>query len=537
MKDRIAMFELAEYEAARTNDEYPVLLAFIQLTFNDNLGNDPTEPLFMTNASGLFDLFLDNLPEEARQHYNCRACRNFVDRFGGLVRITKNGALVPLMWDRGVPSFFSRAIDAIRARIFGSRVTGVFIPEGKRLGTPVTGDWHHMHVELSRDRWHKDKLRTPYQVEAAKAEDHRLLCEAIDKYKLDDVKTAVNLLHSGSLYRGDKVKGAADWFLGVMNSVKNEKSRLARYNLLWRAAATAPTGFCHISGSMLGNLLDDVAAGMDFEKIKRRFEEKMDPLKYQRPHAAPTVGNIAEAEKIVEKLGVAASLKRRFARLEEIETIWKPTAIETPSSGVFGHLLPKKQNVPMVAKGSVMTWEKFNRTILPDARKIEFLTDHRGFCNYYSALITAVDQSAPPILQWDSEERRNPVSWYVYNFGSDAESWNLPNHSWVEVTGITLQPNLWQPGFEYHGKGVLFILKGCKDMRYKHSGLGLFPEVLKSELREIRSTIEAYSRAGMLEGYEEASACGVRLAGKNQKLTLRVTTDLGTTEYTIDRWD
>ena len=47
----------------------------------------------------------------------------------------------------------------------------------------------------------------------------------------------------------------------------------------------------------------------------------MDPLKYQRPQVTPGTGNVARAEEIVEKLGIATSLKRRFARLEELQTI------------------------------------------------------------------------------------------------------------------------------------------------------------------------------------------------------------------------
>lgn len=53
---------------------------------------------------------------------------------------------------------------------------------------------------------------------------------------------------------------------------------------------------------MIGTLLDDIASGMSFDSVSRRFAEKMHPLQYQRPQAAPSAGNIAQAEKIVEKL-------------------------------------------------------------------------------------------------------------------------------------------------------------------------------------------------------------------------------------------
>lgn len=74
---------------------------------------------------------------------------------------------------------------------------------------------------------------------------------------------------------------------------------------------------------MIGTLLKDVATGMDFATVSARFASKMHPLKYQRPQAAPRVGNIADAEKIVAQLGIARSLERRFARIDEIDTLWK----------------------------------------------------------------------------------------------------------------------------------------------------------------------------------------------------------------------
>ena len=67
----------------------------------------------------------------------------------------------------------------------------------------------------------------------------------------------------------------------------------------------------------------------------------------------------------------------------------------------------------------------------------------------------------------------------------------------------------------------------------------LFPEILKSELHAVRSTIEAYSKSAKLGGYEEASACGLRLQmGETASIKLRVTDGAGVvTSVTIDRWE
>jgi hypothetical protein len=97
---------------------------------------------------------------------------------------------------------------------------------------------------------------------------------------------------------------------------------------------------------------------------------------------------------------------------------------------------------------------------------------------------------------------------------------------------------MWQAGFDHHGRSVFFLLEGAKDNRHERSGNCLFPETLKSHLREVRSTIKAYSKTAVLGGYEEASACGIRLMeGDKLNTKFRVQSELGEVVYTLDRWD
>ena len=83
MKDVIAMDEM---DMGRERDGYEELLSGIRREFQKCV-KDGAEPLFTTNVSGLYDVLLQNIPAEARQHYNCNACRHFVNRYGGLVKI------------------------------------------------------------------------------------------------------------------------------------------------------------------------------------------------------------------------------------------------------------------------------------------------------------------------------------------------------------------------------------------------------------------------------------------------------------------
>ena len=525
----------SEIEMDRSGDCYEHLLEGILRSFEEEVKEGKT-PLFTTDAKGLFDLFLENIPAEARQHYTCNACRSFVNHYGGLVRIDGKGTLHPVMW-KYAPVFFDPAVNAVRAKVAKAEVTGMFVTSEKKLGIPKTGEWHHMAVNTPIGMIYQDKLKTASQAAAEKLEEHRMLLNVINKYEIDTVETAVNLLRNGSLFSSEKFLGNAEWLLAVMQEAKG-KRKIKK--IIWPKVATAPAGFCHISAGVLGTLLDDIAAGLNFDSIKVKFNEKVDPLKYQRPQAAPSAGNVAQAEKIVEKLGIQNSLLRKFARLHEVKVAWLPKSA-TPqkiAGGVFAGIKTKepakKLTNNVVAPPTTITWEKFNRTVLPLAKKIEFMVDHSK--NSYSALVAPADMTAPAVIQWDDENDRAPFNWYVYSGGSYPGTWNL-SQGYVEVTAVVMQPNMWKSGFDHFGKAVFFILKGCKDCNNQASAL--FPNHLKGELREVRSTIEAYSRNNKLSGYEEADACGIRLHADSQfwNCTLRVTTDVGVSVYKLDRWD
>ena len=77
--------------------------------------------------------------------------------------------------------------------------------------------------------------------------------------------------------------------------------------------------------------------------------------------------------------------------------------------------------------------------------------------------------------------------------------------------------------------------KGAADTR--NNSLALFHEILKSELREIRSTIEAYSRSGTLKRPHGQLASGLMTNFNNHRITVAVDHGSFIKHYSIDRWD
>ncbi|WP_208446783.1 hypothetical protein [Burkholderia ambifaria] len=531
------------------DQQYDTLLAAVQSAFESHTSNSQTR-LYTTDVEGLFDVYLNALSPSPgiRQHHTCNACRRFVERFGGLVTISEDGSLASPIWTQEAASaveqpYYATAVAHMRASVERARVTGVFYTSESIWGQPRTGEWTHFCVTPGRHLIHASRVQTAFQAIAETREDYRTMLTALQEFTLATVETAVTLLRTDSLYRSEKCLGAAEWLRDVIVTRDAAKNVRLKENLLWRAVATAPAGFAHPRSSMIGTLLEDIAAGLAFDDVKAKFAAKMHPLLYQRPQAAPSAGTIQQAEKIVEQIGIAPSLERRFARVDELQTLWKPSdAAHVPSNGgVFGHLQPKSArpaSSPMIASGAPMTWEKFARTVLPEAEQIEAYVP-TGSANF-AAYLTAQHADAPPILQWDRDDRRNPVSWYLYSGGSPASQWGLTPGTWAKVTAVSAQPSSWHAPHAHQGAGVLLVIEGAKDHRNERSGNCLFPECLKSELHAVRSVIEAYSRRASISGFDEASACGLMLQ-KSSRFgnghRVRVTAKGATLEYVIDRWD
>jgi hypothetical protein len=84
-------------------------------------------PLFTTDAEDLFAVFLAALPEARRQHYNCHACRRFINRYGALVRIGSEGLKRSPLWELRPPAFFAPAVAACARAVARAKVTGIFL--------------------------------------------------------------------------------------------------------------------------------------------------------------------------------------------------------------------------------------------------------------------------------------------------------------------------------------------------------------------------------------------------------------------------
>ena len=250
-----------------SDDGYPQLLLGLREAFSETVASRP--PLFGVNTEGLFDVFLSHLPEAARQHYSCRTCRKFVERFGGIVTVDDQGVTRSVFWNLpniSVSAFFIGPLFQMARFVETREIEGVFLSQDPEWGQTTSGkneageDYHHFAVTPPPSLLFRHPIDSADQAAANVREELGMLERGLAEFSRETVRTTETYLSSGDLYRSEKCIEIARWLV-KQHEIWGLKNARLRKNLLWVSAATAPAGWCHVKQSMIGSLLEDVKAG------------------------------------------------------------------------------------------------------------------------------------------------------------------------------------------------------------------------------------------------------------------------------------
>jgi hypothetical protein len=548
-----AAVSLTAIPAIRTDKDsrpYHNFLKRQRKAFAEAVADKGTILFTVTPSSGvdLHKTFLHHVDnEQARAEHRCDSCRRFVERYGNLVTIDPETLnLRSVMWGNldGVPGETVESVRAMKKYVESGTISGVFYSADKEWGDAKTGDWQHMAVSPPSHLIYKGLTKSAEQMHAASKEEFRILKSALATFTRAEATTANNIASADKLFRAEKIQGQIEWFKNLHDELYRTTAR-KRDRFLWLRSAQAPAGFNHIKSNAAGNLLEEVQKGSTLKHIQNIMRDRLDPTKFNRPSTPPGAQNVKRAEEIVTKLGAAGAFRRRFAKLNEIRTVWTPSVLpnttkptNNPTSGLFGKVAtkqtPPNPRTPRAVHGSTnITWTRFRRTVLPTAVSIEAYIPFQG---YFMSFVTASLSKAEPILQWDNHEKRNPFSYYTYTAPTAASQWKLRGQTWKKVNAISLNPAHWndESAFSHHPQFALFILDGAQDTQ-QPTGC-IFPEMLKSEYHEVRKSIEALSRTLKMEGPTLGSASGLCM-NDGHGIRVRVTTTDTITEYHINQFD
>jgi hypothetical protein len=344
-----------------------------------------TNPIFVTNTE-----------------HDCNCCMQYIRSVGNVLAIV-DGKLVSV-WDIDIGGHYQVVADAMSALVKSKGINGLFLHHESDAGQAVTHSltdgvsktWDHFHQKLpSRCVSYIDDM--PSKLSKVN-NNYNTLKRAFSELKIDSVVVVQDLIAQNSLYRGEEQKAVVDVFATfkrLYDSADNKEL------FLWETVIK----FKHLSSfrnSAIGTLVTDLSDGMPLEKAVKSFEDKVAPANYKRPKSLVTASMIKKAETKVVELGIADSLQRRYAKINDIiiNNVLFADRTAKASMGVFDELLSDvTEKLPNLDKVEEVSINTFLTNILPKSKSIEVFFGNELKPSLVS-LIAPVNKEAPSILKW-----------------------------------------------------------------------------------------------------------------------------------------
>jgi hypothetical protein len=376
------------------------------------------------DRDALYNLYLDSFPKEAngvfreRRIHDCSACRHFIKTFGNVVKI-KNQK-VTTIWDFDVgDNEYSPVLLALSNRLHSSYVSNIFVTDQRSFGlehniehdeTNATRDitWHHFYYKLPKKfiTTRSDTLET---IKGEYRDTVAVFQRSLDEITEDAISTVLELISQGSLYRGEEFQELVSKFLDYKKEYENIPFE-ERELYYWEKVNDAGKHIGRIRNHAIGTLLLNISEAEDLDSAVRKYEAIMAPSNYKRPKAIYTKKMIANAQEEIEKLGLSASLERRYAKLEDITVnnviFSNKDAVKKMAGSVFERLA---ESVPVSPKTFTKVEEipidAFIKDVIPSIDSMEILFEGRHSGNLVS-LIAPENEESKSFFKWN-----NGFSW------------------------------------------------------------------------------------------------------------------------------
>lgn len=376
------------------------------------------------NKDELWDVYLNSFPAKknpifrVRTEHDCSCCRHFIKSIGGIVFIDDD-LICHSIWEFKVDDEdYQTVIDAVDAYVKGKKIVEEFVTKETSFGTNRSyeqrddgsiAEWEHFYLLTPRDWVYRgrDTVDTERSHRRTSAE---VFGRALREITADSIDSVLDLIHDNTLYKGAEWKDQ----LETLKKLKAEYAALPeekRELYVWKTSKTVGPVMSRIRNHSIGTLLVDLSGEMDLNEAVRRYEAIVAPANYKRPKAIFTQKMLEDAKKTITELGYMDSLRRRYAKLDDITVnnilfANRDAAKRVKGGDVFEDMLSDAKTAPKkFARVQEIGIEQFISDVLPDAKSVEAYVENRHEKNMCS-LITSSNPFAPSMFKWD-----NPFSW------------------------------------------------------------------------------------------------------------------------------
>lgn len=389
---------------------FSVLKKNVGLNFEKLIKDQATLFTVEVDRDKIWEIYLNNFPEEHKQEHNCNCCKSFLRQYSGICVIQNN--IKRSIWDNiEVPEKFINSIKAVKEYIHSLPISNVFLNPFPKMGNSETPDkvkniiWNHFYLELPKRLVYKgaDSIDSTL---AVYRDNKNVLKRSLDELTLDAAQTILELIGQNSLYRGKEFEGIIRGFHDLKteyNTIPND----LKDNYTWIKSTQVGGAMCKIRNTSIGTLLVDLSEGRDLDEAVSAFERVVAPTNYKRPTSLVTPKMVEEAKAKLTELGLLNSLERRYATAQDLSVenlLFVDKSYEVKD--VFAEMSKETiVNPKSLTKIEEIAIEDFINNILPNSKSVEVLLENNHLSNTVS-LLTANDNTAPTLFKWN-----NPFSW------------------------------------------------------------------------------------------------------------------------------
>jgi hypothetical protein len=526
-----------------------------------------------------YDKFIECVGPELKQVFNCNSCREFLNKMGSVFYIDDSNIIRSFLFaqvetegnlfNEYIADYLRRLSKTVLISDDNKLAYKVFTPMDKVIGNRDVKATSDINFAQNPDRLiyaSRDIMRHFYVIlednyvrtnsvhdsSAVVTSIHQLrvlgVRKLLAKHSRDILTTACELLTTKTVPGYNIFGKDLEWLLEISSIISNTPKSL-RDACIIRLADRATLLMVNLANSSLGRYLELVNADTDYETLINTVTDMLSDLKYMSGDAAPKEQCIERADKFFTENGYDQSLYRRHAFEHEVPFFWKPVTDDDTQTrgGIFANIRSRQEKQKQQegkVKGKLpatkMTWVKFKKDILPSAANIDFLC--RSLRYPFAGFTMQQMDNAKPILIWDTDQCRNPLSMYSYEIGLSPMEMGIKVGETYTVKGISKLPHLLNPDMvdvmtQRFGDGDFLVIDRIVDQHSKVS-ISLFPFILKSIFHEYRKVIDAYNQNNFL-GDDNRGCQGLTItAGLDSPIELIVTTTSGITRsYSIDRFE
>lgn len=374
-------------------------------------------PLFeaAVDKDRLWDLYLGSFPSgknkiyRQRAEHDCSCCRHFIKTMGGVVAI-KNGEVISV-WDFDTEGddTYTSSIKAMRDYVHGCAIENIFYSKERRIGTPSN---HEFELEgiITYDHFYlniPNRFVSNYKTEKqAQFRDTRnVFKRSLDEISAEAASVVLELISQGSLYRGEENKRVIEEFVAYKTAydILGEKQKEI---YAWEKSVEAGITVGRIRNHAIGTLLVDISAGVELDRAVRSYESIVAPANYKRPKAIFTQKMLDSAKQTLSDLGYLDSLKRRYAKLDDITVNNVLFSNRDAAARITGDIFDEMAasipvNPKKFSKVEEISIDNFINNVLPTASEIELLFENKLAANMVS-LIAPEQKDSKTMFKWNN---------------------------------------------------------------------------------------------------------------------------------------